>query len=54
MPKYMGHHATMPIPPEMAQALVAKMRSGEEKTWCLTEAPNAEAVHKGHEAMGVN
>jgi hypothetical protein len=22
--------------------------------WCVTEAPNAEAVHKYHEAMGLN
>ena len=69
MPRFIDHHATMPMPPEMAQALVAKMKSGqpdengviginafvgEKDTWCLTDAPNAEAVHKGHEAMGVN
>ena len=69
MPKFIDHHATMPMPPEMAQAAVEKMKSGakdengviglnafvgEKDTWCLTDAPNAEAVHKGHEAMGIN
>ena len=69
MPKFIDHHATMPMPPEMAQAAVEKMKSGEKdengviglnafvgqsETWCLTDAPNAEAVHKGHEAMGIN
>ena len=69
MPKYIDHHATMPMPPEMVQVVMAKMKSGEKddfgviglnafvgekETWCLTDAPNAEAVHKGHESMGVN
>ena len=69
MPRFIDHHATMPMPPEMAQAAVAKMKSGEKDengviginafvgekdTWCLTDAPNADAVHKGHEAMGIN
>ena len=69
MPKYVDHHATVPMPPEMAQAAIAKMKSGEvdqfgvkginafigaTDTWCVTEAPNPEAVHKGHEAMGIN
>ncbi len=68
MPLFVDHHATMPMPPEMAQAVVEKMKSGqldefgvkginafigEKETWCLTDAPNAEAVHKGHEAIGV-
>jgi hypothetical protein len=69
MPKFIDHHATMPMPPEMAQAAIEKMKSGgkdengviglnefvgEKDTWCLTDAPNADAVHKGHEAMGIN
>ena len=51
-----------------AQAAVEKLKSGQADengviginayvgatdTWCITEAPNAEAVHKGHEAMGI-
>ena len=27
---------------------------GETETWCYTEAPNPEAVHKSHEAMGID
>jgi hypothetical protein len=26
----------------------------DTEQWCITEAPNAEAVHKYHEAMGLN
>ena len=69
MPKFIDHHATMPMPPEMAQAVAEQLKAGqrdengvvglnafvgESETWCLTDAPNAEAVHKGHEAMGIN
>lgn len=69
MPKFLDHHPTTPMPPEMAQALIEKIKSGipdehgtigvnvfvgQEDTWCLTEAPNAAAVHKGHEAIGIN
>ena len=69
MPKFIDHHATMQMPPEMAQAVIEKMKSGEKdeygviglnayvgqsESWCLTDAPNAEAVHKGHEGMGIN
>ena len=69
MPKFIDHHATTPMPPEMAQAIAEKIKSGqkdefgvvglnvfagEKDTWCLTDAPNADAVHKGHEAMGIH
>ena len=27
---------------------------GEKDTWCLTDAPNSDAVHKGHESIGIN
>ena len=26
----------------------------QDVTYCYTEAPNAEAVHKAHETMGLN
>ncbi len=26
----------------------------DSETFCLSEAPNAEAVHKAHEAIGIN
>ncbi|MBI2855265.1 MAG: DUF4242 domain-containing protein [Chloroflexi bacterium] len=69
MPKYIDHHVTMPMTPEQAKAVVTKMKSrqkdqfgviglnafvSQKETWCLTDAPNAESVHKGHEAMGIN
>ena len=69
MAKFVDHHATMPMPPEMAQAAVEKLKSGQadefgvtginayvgaNDTWCLTEASSADAVHKSHEAMGIN
>jgi hypothetical protein len=68
MPKFLDHHPTTPMPPEMAQVIAGKIQSGEpdehgtvalnvivgeDETWCLVEAPNADAVHKGHEAIGI-
>ena len=68
MPTFVDHHATAPMPPEMAQAAVDKLKSGKADefgstginafigktdTWWVTEAPNADAVHKSHEAMGI-
>ena len=65
MPKFIDHHATMPMPPEMVQAAAEHFKAGEKdefgviglnafvgasETWCLTDAPNAEAVHKGTRA----
>jgi hypothetical protein len=26
----------------------------DSEQWCVTEAPNAQAVHKYHEGMGIN
>ena len=69
MPKFLDHHPTAPMPPEMAQAAVQKIKDGtpdqfgtvalnvivgEKDTWCITESPSADAVHKGHEAIGIN
>ena len=69
MAKFVDHHATTPMPPEMAQAVVEKLKSGQADqfdvtgvnafvgatdTWCLSEAISADAVHKSHEAMGIN
>ena len=69
MPKYLDHHAMPQLPPEVVQQVQASMRGGtvdplgvkginafmstDGQAWCLTEAPNAEAVCKSHEAMGV-
>ena len=69
MPTFLDHHPTTPMPPEMAQAVIDKIKSGkpdehgavalnvivgQEQTWCLAEAPNADAVHKGHEGIGIH
>ena len=69
MPKYLDHHKTVQMPPEMAQMAVEKLKSGqsdefgvtginafvgETETWCVTDVPNPEAVHKSHEAMGID
>jgi hypothetical protein len=55
--------------PEMAQAVVEKLKSGqadqfgvtginafvgEKETWCITESDSAESVHKSHQAMGIS
>lgn len=34
------------------KALNAYLNPKEGKAWCLTEAPNADAVCKSHEALG--
>ncbi len=69
MPKFIDHHPTTPMPPEMAQTIAEKIKAGqpdelgsvalnvfvgEKDTWCLAEAPNADAIHKAHEAIGIN
>ena len=69
MPTFVDQHATAPMSPEMAQAAVEKLKSGqadefgvtginafvgEKETWCITESASAEAVHKSHEAMGIS
>ena len=61
-------NTTVGLPPEMVGAVKQKVESGEvdqfgakalnvlwsdSETFCLMEAPNAEAVHKAHEAIGV-
>ena len=69
MPTFVDHHPTPPMSPEMAQAVVEKLKSGqadqfgvtginafvgEKETWCITESDSAESVHKSHEAMGIS
>ena len=68
MPRFLDHHPTTPMPPEMGPAISEKIKSGkadehgtvalnvivgQDETWCLADAPNADAVHKGHEAIGI-
>ena len=67
MPKYLDHHKAVPPPymqeetrraiktglvgPNGVKGLNAFIATGE--SWCLTEAPSAEAVYKYHEGMGI-
>ena len=69
MPLYLDHHPMAgPMPKEMLEGAVAKIKSGEvdefggkgvnafytdSEAWCLTEAENPDAIHKSHEAIGV-
>ena len=68
MPVFLDQHQGG-LTPEMVPAIEQKVNSGEVdefgakalnvywsdgETFCLSEAPNAEAVHKADEAIGVN
>jgi hypothetical protein len=70
MPRYLDHHPTNPhMPSEMVAQIKQRLDSGQpdefgerglnvfigpEQTYCHTEAPNADAVRKAHEALGIN
>ncbi len=63
------HSKLPPLPPEVAQQMKAQVQSGKAnqfgvkginiyfgkggQAYCLSEAPNAEAILKTHEAAGV-
>ena len=68
MPKYLDHHPMGQMPPAMVDQIKANLKAGKAdkfgvkglnvfaaKTegWCLTDSPNADAVCKSHEAMGI-
>lgn len=68
MPTFLDHHAMPELSAEMKQAMAERIRSGradengaravnvymaDGEAYCLSEAPNAEAVVKAHEAAGV-
>jgi len=68
MPTFIDHHA-MPEPtPEMREGMASRLRAGaadehgvtglnvylaEGEAYCLTDAPDADAVVRSHEAFGV-
>jgi hypothetical protein len=68
MPTFIDHHA-MPEPsPEMREGMASRLRTGaadehgvtglnvylaEGEAYCLTDAPDADAVVRSHEAFGV-
>jgi Protein of unknown function (DUF4242) len=69
MPTFIDHHA-MPEPsPEMREGMASRLRAGaadehgvtglnvylaEGEAYCLTDAPDADAVVRSHEAFGVD
>ena len=67
MALYLDHHQGG-LNSEMAEMVRAKVNGGEvdqfgakavnviwsdSETWCLSDAPSPDAVHKAHEAIGV-
>jgi hypothetical protein len=67
MPLFLDQHPGG-LSPEMVDAVRKKVQSGQtdqfgakavsvfwsdNETFCLSEAPSADVVHKAHEAMGV-
>ena len=68
MPVFMDQHDGG-IPPEMVGPITEKVNGGQadqfgskalnvywsdSETFCLSEAPDAESVHKSHQAIGIN
>ena len=68
MPVFLDQHQGG-LTSEMAEMVKQKVAAGQmdgfgakalnvfwsdDETFCLSEAPNAEAVHKAHEAIGIN
>ena len=68
MPTFLDHHAMPELSAAMKDAMAERIRSGwadengaravnvyvaDGEAYCLSEAPNAEAVVKAHEAAGV-
>jgi Protein of unknown function (DUF4242) len=68
MPKFMDHHEMRDVAPELAAGIAERIKSGEADehgvkglnvflgkdgtAYCLSEAPDAEAVVKAHGAVG--
>ena len=68
MPKFIDHHEMRDVASEVAEGIAARIQAGEEDehgvkglnvflgkdgtAFCLSEAPDADAVVKAHEAVG--
>lgn len=68
MPKFIDHHPMSELAPEARAGIAEKIKAGEPdahgvrglnvfigkdgESFCLSEAPSAEAVKKAHEALG--
>ena len=69
MPKYLDHHKLKAsLPAEAVKMAIEQIKGGKadqfgvkalnafatkDEVWCYTEAANADAVHKSHEAKGM-
>jgi len=68
MPTFLDYHAMSEPSPEMKEGMAERLRSGridehgvkglnvylaDGEAYCLTEAPDADAVVRSHEAVGV-
>ena len=69
MARFIDQHPTNPnLPPEIVTLIKQRLRRGDpdefgdtginvfigsQRTYCYTEAPDAEAVRKSHAAMGI-
>ena len=68
MPKFIDHHEMSDVAPEMAAGIAERIEAGEPDehgvtglnvflgkdgtSYCLSEAPDADAVIKAHQAYG--
>jgi hypothetical protein len=68
MPKFIDHHEMRDVAPELAQGIAERIKAGEADehgvrglnvflgkdgtAFCLSEAPDADAVLKAHESFG--
>jgi hypothetical protein len=68
MPKFIDHHEMRDVAPELAEGIAARIQTDEAdehgvkglnvflgkdgSAFCLSEAPDADAVVKAHEAVG--
>jgi hypothetical protein len=68
MPKFIDHHEMRDVAPEMAAGIAERINAGQADehgvkglnvylgkdgtAFCLSEAPNADAVIKAHESFG--
>ena len=70
MPKFIDHHEMREMAPEMAEGIAERIKAGQPDeygvkglnvfvgkdgtAYCLSEAPDADAVVKTHEAFGLS
>jgi hypothetical protein len=68
MPKFIDHHEMREVAPEMAEGIAERIKAGQPDehgvkglnvflgkdgtAYCLSEAPDADAVVKAHQAVG--